>query len=162
MWISLGVMFGALIGGRLADRYGRALLMNIFLGAFAVVWCFLPLALKLPFTIGLLSLWMFLVGFFGSGFSITWHLGKEIAGRNYSGIGMALVNGSGFLLAAIYQLVYGKILDQYRSGEQFLWEGFAKGNILLIVSAIMAFVLSLIFYFRHAQGSKNLPQSIAK
>ncbi len=162
MWISLGVMFGALIGGRLADRFGRALLMNIFLGAFALVWCFLPLALTLPFSIGSLSLWMFLVGFFGSGFSITWHLGKEIAGRNYSGIGMALVNGSGFLLAAIYQLVYGKILDHYRIGEQYLWAGFAKGNVLLIISAIMAFTLSLIYYFRHVVSSKNLPQSIAK
>lgn len=162
MWISLGVMFGALIGGRLADRYGRALLMNIFLGMFAIVWCFLPLALKLPFTVSLLSLWMFLVGFFGSGFSITWHLGKEIAGRNYSGIGMALVNGSGFLLAAVYQLIYGRILDQYRSGDQYLWEGFARGNVLLIVSAILAFTLSLIFYFRHVGASKNLPQSIAK
>ncbi len=162
MWVSMGVMFGALIGGRLADRYGRVLLMNIHLGLFALVWVLLPFLAEFHATIGSLSLWMFSMGYFGSGFSITWGLGKEIAGRNYSGIGMALVNGAGFLLAAIFQLVYGGILDRFRVNGQYQWAGFEQGNLLLIVSSILAISLALYYTFRFSRKTKIKPEKIAK
>ncbi len=155
MWISIGVMFGALIGGKCADRFGRIFVMNIYLGALALVWTLLLWSVNASPTMGNLSLWMFLMGFFGSGFSITWSLGKEIAGRKYSGIGMALVNGSGFLVAAIVQLIYGGILDRYRINDQYMLQGFQFGNWILIFSALLSFFLS-IFYTLKLKQKINL------
>lgn len=146
MFISLGVMFGALSGGKLADYFGKKRVMNWFLGPAALVWLSLLLVVQ-THSLFLISLWMFLVAFCtGSGFSITLGCGKEIAERRLSGIGMSIVNGGGFLFTAIFLQLYGFILDQTKiSNGVYSVNGFMTGNIVLIGCAFIAWALAYIY-----------------
>jgi len=146
MFISLGVMFGALTGGKLADFFGKKRVMNWFLGPAAIVWLSLLLVAQ-THSLFLMSLWMFLVAFCtGSGFSITLGCGKEIAERRLSGIGMSIVNGGGFLFTAIFLQLYGFILDQTKiSNGVYSVKGFMTGNIVLIGCAFIAWTLAYIY-----------------
>lgn len=146
MCISLGVMFGALTGGKLADFFGKKRVMNWFLGPAAIIWLSLLLVTRTN-SLFLMSVWMFLVAFCtGSGFSITLGCGKEIAERRLSGIGMSIVNGGGFLFTAIFLQLYGLILDKTKvvAGE-YTVSGFMAGNLMLIISAFIAWMLAYIY-----------------
>jgi len=79
-------------------------------------------------------------------------LGKEIAGTKFSGIGMALVNGGGFLGAAFGQLFYGVVLDLLAWKQQPVL-AFNMSNLLLALSSVLAF-MSLVL-FESAQRSKR-------
>jgi len=81
-----------------------------------------------------------------------WNWGKEIAGSRFSGIGMALVNGGGFLGAAFGQLFYGIVLDLLTWKQQPVL-AFNMSNLLLAFSSVLALV-SLIM-FESAQRSKR-------
>lgn len=146
MFISLGVMFGALSGGKLADFFGKKRVINWLLGPAAFIWLSLLLVTRVH-SLFLMSLWMFLVAFFtGSGFSITLGFGKEIAKKRLSGIGTSIVNGGGFLFAAIFQLMYGYILDQTKiSASVYSASGFMKGNYLLIGASFLAWTLTVLY-----------------
>jgi MFS family permease len=146
MCISLGVMFGALTGGKLADYFGKKRVMNWFLGPAALIWLSLLLVVQAQ-SLFLISLWMFLVAFCtGSGFSITLGCGKEIAERRLSGIGMSIVNGGGFLFTAIFLQLYGFILDQTKISQGvYSVKGFMTGNIVLIGCAFIAWTLTYIY-----------------
>lgn len=154
MFISLGVMFGALTGGKLADFFGKKRVMNWFLGPAAIIWLSLLLVAQ-THSLFLMSLWMFLVAFCtGSGFSITLGCGKEIAERRLSGIGMSIVNGGGFLFTAIFLQLYGFILDQTKiSNGVYSVKGFMTGNIVLIGCAFIAWTLAYIYGRRINQTS---------
>jgi sugar phosphate permease len=146
MFISLGVMFGALMSGKLADKFGKKRVMNWFLGPAAILWLSLLLVTKTN-SLFLMSLWMFLVAFCtGSGFTITLSFGKEIAPHRLSGIGMSIVNGGGFLFTAIFQQIYGFILDKTKIGMgEYSVKGFMVGNYLLIGSVFIAWMLAFLY-----------------
>lgn len=84
----------------------------------------------------------FLMGFFGSFQIITFACAKEVMPPLVSGMTMGLVNMGTFLCAAVFQIVFGKVLDLSWQGD--IVEGarvyplaaFQSGFILVCVAAL--------------------------
>ncbi len=150
MLIAIGFMTAALLSGLLTAKMGEFKFAKIFLGMNMILMFSLLTASMWPFWC--YPLWFFLSGFTSAGYMPVWNWGKEIAGTKFSGIGMALVNGGGFLGAAFGQLFYGVVLDLL-AWEQQPVLAFNMSNLLLALSSVLAFV-SLVL-FESAQRSKR-------
>jgi len=143
MGISIGHMAGALLVGKLSDLLGGMRVMVTMLGFFVLAWVLL---LTLPaswWNLPALCLWMGGMGFFATGFTPAWGFGKEIAGARFSGIGMAIVNGGGFLGAGILQPLYGTLLDRAAPGGSPTLAAFAMANRLLLGAAGLSLALAV-------------------
>lgn len=153
MFISVGIMTGALISGKLGDRYQKERVLLSFMGPASLLWLSF-LVLHSFGSLGVYAVWMLLVGFASAGFSLTFSLGKEISGHRYSGIGMSVVNGSGFIFTALIQYLYGRILDATKVEGIFTKAGFLQGNYLLITSSCLAFLFAFIVYLHKGRKKK--------
>jgi MFS family permease len=142
MLIAVGFMISALISGILTARIGELKFAKLFLGLNALLWLAVLSAYMWP--TWLFVVWFLLIGFTSAGYIPVWQWGKEIAGSNFSGIGMAIVNSGGFLGAAFGQLFYGIVLDLLK-WKQFPITAFTMANLMLAFSSMLAF-LSLLLY----------------
>ena len=150
MLIAVGFMVAALLSGILTAKMGEFKFAKVFLGTNMILMFVLLTASRWPFWC--YPIWFFLTGFTSAGYMPVWNWGKEIAGTKFSGIGMALVNGGGFLGAAFGQLFYGVVLDLL-AWEQQPVLAFNMSNLLLALSSVLAF-MSLVL-FESAQRSKR-------
>jgi len=150
MLIAVGFMVAALLSGILTAKMGEFKFAKVFLGTNMILMFVLLTASRWPFWC--YPIWFFLTGFTSAGYMPVWNWGKEIAGSRFSGIGMALVNGGGFLGAAFGQLFYGVVLDLL-TWEQQPVLAFNMSNLLLAFSSVLALV-SLIM-FESAQRSRR-------
>lgn len=157
MFISIGIMTGALISGKLGDKFKKEVILISFLVPAALLWLSF-LGIRYLSSIWIYTLWMLILGFASAGFSLTFSLGKEISGHRYSGIGMAVVNGSGFIFTAFILYLYGYILDSTKISDLFTVRGFMLGNSLLIISSVLAAILSLVVFYYKKNEKK--PSSI--
>lgn len=155
MFISVGIMSGALISGKLGDRFKKERVLIAFLVPAFLLWISF-LFLHSTATLWVLAIWMLLVGFASAGFSLTFSLGKEISGHRYSGIGMSVVNGSGFIFTALVQYLYGRILDSTKAGGLYTKIGFLQGNYMLIGCSSLAALFALIVFFYKNREKKPI------
>jgi len=146
-------MSGALISGKLGDRFKKEQVLISFLIPASLLWVSFLFIHSLAST-WVFAVWMLLVGFASAGFSLTFSLGKEISGHRYSGIGMSIVNGSGFIFTALIQNIYGRILDFSKTGDLYTKTGFLQGNYILIASSCLAALFAFIVYYHKTQEKK--------
>ena len=153
MFISVGIMSGALISGKLGDRFKKERVLISFLIPASLLWVSF-LFIHSFASIWVFAIWMLLVGFASAGFSLTFSLGKEISGHRYSGIGMSIVNGSGFIFTALIQYIYGRTLDSSKVEGLYTKIGFLRGNYLLIASSCLAALFAYIVYYHKTHEKK--------
>jgi len=156
MFISIGIMTGALISGKLGDKYRKELVLICFLIPAALLWISFFFIQQLSL-IWVYAGWMLLLGFSSAGFSLTFSLGKEISGHRFSGIGTAVVNGSGFIFTALVQYIYSFVLESSKTGGNYSSAGFIHGNYILIISSVSAAVLAYYVYFQKKGKKKPVP-----
>lgn len=153
MFISIGIMTGALISGKLGDKYKKELVLICFLIPAAFLWISF-LGIQRLSLLWLYAIWMLFLGFTSAGFSLTFSLGKEISGHRFSGIGTAVVNGSGFIFTALVQYIYSFVLESSKTDGNYSVTGFIQGNYFLIASSVLAAMLASYVYFQKKRNKK--------
>jgi MFS family permease len=117
MATSLALLFSGPLTGFVSDRVvrRRKLPYTVLTGSSFLLW------LAFVVTLGRLPLWgvyglFFAMGVVGSGFVLTWPLGREVNPPHLAGIAVAVVNLGGFLGAALTQGPLGAVLDSRWAG----------------------------------------------
>lgn len=107
--ITLGVAIGCICIGKLSDKMkSRKKPMVIFCGIHLVCWLILVVFLPpMPILIPLL----FVLGFTGTSFIVSWAYAKERHPKEYAATAMSVVNFAGFLGGALVPQLVGVIYD---------------------------------------------------
>lgn len=107
--ITLGVAIGGICIGRLSDRMkSRKKPMVLF--ASIHLMCWLIFAIVLPPIQYVMPL-MFVLGFTGTSFIVSWAYAKERHPKAYAGTAMSVVNFAGFLGGAVVPQIIGVVYD---------------------------------------------------
>jgi predicted MFS family arabinose efflux permease len=109
---SLAVLLAGPATGFLSDRvwHRRKLPWVVLDAVLLVTWLALVLTLgRLP--LGGLYALLFAMGVAGSGFVLTWPIGREVNAPHLAGVAVAVVNVGGFAAAALSQGLVGWVLD---------------------------------------------------
>lgn len=148
---------GCLFAGTLSDRLQRRK-MVLQSGALAYLGVCLML-MWLPWGPGLSGLLLFgLLGLTASAFVVAYAHAKEVAPPAFSGMAIALVNTGLFLGAALFQPVFGAIMDWSWSGQlvhglpQYAHGDYQRGLWLLVGFASLATLASWFFVETRCQN----------
>ncbi|NPV89056.1 MFS transporter [Coprothermobacteraceae bacterium] len=150
MLISVGFMVGALLAGPTSNKMGEFKFVKTYLTMYALLWVAVLTAQS--WNPNWFYGWFFLMGFTATGYTPVWHWAKQIAGAEYSGIGMSIANGGGFLGAALGQILYGVTLDLLGWKNNPI-VAFTTGNALLAVFAVLAVVSAFLYHKNRAPKS---------
>lgn len=159
---ALGFMLGGPVLGFLSDRVMRERRRPILLSALAhtALWALFLGSAPLRPGAGLAAL-MAGLGFTAAGLLLCLACAKELSPPETMGISTALVNGGGFLGAAVLQIVLGAVLDSR-------WEGamVAGARVYPLAAYLKAFSLCLVimtgtclaaFFIREAGVLRTTP-----
>ncbi len=141
----VGSAISGLIVGYLSDKFkNRKIPLVLSLIASLIGWLILVF-IKLPMII--LGPFLFLLGFFMTGFTMCWTIGNEVNDRRFSGMATGVVNCVGFLGAAVAPVVMGKILDKYESLPLL---GYKKAFMVIIIMMVVSTVVG--FFVKETRG----------
>lgn len=116
MTVTLGLMIGSLVVGTISDKIGkRKLPLSVFSILYLLSWVILLYTNIADMSSSLVYMIMFVMGFTGSGFVLSWASSKEVNPPHYSGLATGTVNMGGFLFAAVIMPLIGTILDKTNS-----------------------------------------------
>ncbi len=135
----LGSAVSGLVIGSISDKFKNRKIPLIVCGAITLLGWILLVYVKMP--IAVLVPFLFIFGFFMSGFTMCWTIGNEVNDRRLSGIATGVVNCIGFLGAAVVPVVMGNILDKYADSPAI---GYEKAFLFLIVIIAVSFAATFI------------------
>ncbi len=132
----LGFALGCWMVGAWSDRLGkRKPLLLCLTGLFTLCWIPWIIGMALPITVSLLL--FALMGLCAAGFSLTWALVKEENPLELSGMATSLVNTGIFLGTAIYQPLFGWVLDVSAQGrDDYMLQDYRNGLAVLFAFSL--------------------------
>jgi sugar phosphate permease len=111
--ILISMAIGSLLIGILSDKIKSRKIPLIVFGIIAnTVWIVFALVMKGNASRGMISMMMVMYGFFITGFTMSWSLGKESNNPMYSGMAVAVVNTGAFIGGALGPVIFGVFLDR--------------------------------------------------
>ena len=112
MTVTVGLMFGGLAVGTISDKLRRRKTpLLAFSITYLISWGIFLYVMPGSMPFGALYSLLFIMGFAGGGFVLSWACSKEVNPSEYAGISTAIVNMGGFLFAAIIQPLIGLVLN---------------------------------------------------
>ncbi len=115
LWFG-GFAIGCLLLGSLSDRLGRRKPVVIVAShLYLAIWLLLLSGVRLP--IGMSYALFGILGLSTAAFSLTWACAKEVNPPLLSGMSTSVANMGGFLAAAIFQPLFGWVMDLGWKGE---------------------------------------------
>lgn len=148
----IGTSVSGLVIGSLSDRYKNRKVPLILSGVGTLVGWIILIYTRMP--IGLLVPFLFIFGFFMSGFTMCWTIGNEVNDRRLSGIATGVVNCIGFLGAAVVPVIMGNILDKYANTPEVANERAFLFLILLVAASVVISFFSTETYANNIYEAK--------
>lgn len=134
MTVTLGLMLGSLAVGTISDKLRRRKTpLLVFSIAYLISWVVLLYVMPGSMPFGALYSLLFIMGFAGAGFVLSWACSKEVNPPDYAGISTAIVNMGGFLFAAIIQPLIG-----YALNSDYSIASYNKAFLICLVAAVIA------------------------
>lgn len=134
----VGTMVGGLLIGYISDRIRKRKIVVVTFSIVVLICWIVFIYIKLSLI--LLAVFLFIMGFSLSSFSMCWTVANEVNDRRYSGIATSIVNCVGFAVAALVPVIMGRIIDSYK--EQPL-VGYQRAYLLLIILVAVSTFLTL-------------------
>jgi sugar phosphate permease len=141
-------MASGLVIGYISDKIKKRKIVIVSLSIATLICWIVFIYVKLP--IALLTVFLFLMGFVMSCFTMCWTVSNEVNDRRYSGIATGVVNCIGFAGAAVVPVVMGKILDAFKDAPVV---GYQNAYLVLI---ILVAVSTLTSFFTHETNATNV------
>ena len=109
----VGTMVGGLLIGYISDRIRKRKIVVVTFSIVVLICWIVFIYIKLSLI--LLAVFLFIMGFSLSSFSMCWTVANEVNDRRYSGIATSIVNCVGFAVAALVPVIMGRIIDSYKN-----------------------------------------------
>jgi len=131
-----------LLVGRISDKLKRRKLPMIVISAIAVLAWGVLVFLKPPVWLMVISI--LLIGSTSSVGVVCWSLGKEVSNSKLSGMAMSIVNGCGFIFAALLMVMCGKLIDINIANGLSPDVAYPKAFIVAVVSSVISLIFALL------------------
>jgi len=131
-----------LLTGRISDKVKRRKLPMIVISTIAVIAWGTLVFLNPPIWMMIISI--LLIGTTSSGGVVCWSLGKEVSNPKLSGMAMSIVNGCGFIFAALLMVTSGKLIDINIANGLSPALAYPKAFIVAVVSSIISLIFALL------------------
>jgi len=131
-----------LLIGRVSDKVKRRKLPMIVISVIAVIAWSILVFLKPPVWLMIISI--LLIGTTSSAGVVCWSLGKEVSNPKLSGMAMSIVNGCGFIFAALIMVICGKLIDINIAKGLSPSLAYPRAFVVAVVSSIISLVFSLL------------------
>lgn len=141
----VGSAMSGLVIGFLSDKFKNRKVPLILSLVISLLGWVMLVFVKLPMSV--LGPFLFILGFFMTGFTMCWTLGNEVNDRRFSGMATGVVNCVGFLGAAVAPVIMGNILDKYQSLPLL---GYKKAFMVIIFLMIASTVFG--FFVKETKG----------
>ena len=140
MTVTVGLMVGSLVIGTISDKLRRrkAPLLTFSI-AYFISWIILLYVMPGNMPFGILYILLFVMGFTGAGFVLSWACSKEVNPSEYAGISTAIANMGGFLFAAVIQPLIGYVLN-----NDYSIDSYNKAFLICLISAGIAVLTTIL------------------
>jgi MFS family permease len=145
MLIPVGVILGAPILGWITDRFsfGKKVVLLAILCMYLLTWIGITF---FYWALGIngFAVLLFVMGFVAGGFiSILWGIVRDTMASEILGLASGLLNPAPFFGVAVFQLLTGTILEQYKGiGGVYSLQGFRNAFMVCLIANAVCLVLS--------------------
>lgn len=146
-----GSALGAVAIGYVSDRIRKRKIILLVLSSLTLIGWIIFVYVKLP--VSLLAVFLFVLGFVMTNFTMTWTIANEVNDRRLSGIATGVVNCIGFAGAATIPVIMGNILD---ASQADMVAGYQKAFLVIIAFVALSVVAS---FFATETNAQNVYES---
>lgn len=133
----VGAMVSGLVIGYVSDKIKKRKIIIVSLSIVTLICWIVFIYVKLP--VALLTVFLFIMGFVMSCFTMCWTVANEVNDRRYSGIATGVVNCIGFAGAAVVPVIMGNIIDTFKDAPVV---GYQRAYFVLIILVAVSTLLS--------------------
>jgi len=108
----VGTMVSGLMIGYISDKIKKRKIVIVSLSILTLICWIIFIYVKLP--AALLTVFLLIMGFVMSCFTMYWTVANEVNDRRFSGIATSVVNCIGYAVAAVIPVIMGNILDAFK------------------------------------------------